>query len=118
MPDEPPERYEAGTLPVPAIAGLAAGIAKVKELGIERIAEHERRLFCLAREGLAAISGVRIYAVTSSPSANICCPSSQWRMSRLVSESIFSSSLLSEEMHRLFFIALYARVRYIAPVSM
>ena len=62
MPDEPPERYEAGTLPAPAIAGLCAGLDVLSGLGAERIAEHEKRLFRHAREGLEGIDGVKLYA--------------------------------------------------------
>lgn len=56
-----PERYEAGTLPLPAIAGLCAGIDTLGSIGIERIAEHEKRLFCRAKEGLSRIDGIKIY---------------------------------------------------------
>lgn len=58
---ELPERYEAGTLPTPAIAGLCEGVRTVRALGIERIAEHERELFRRALIGLSQIEGVRIY---------------------------------------------------------
>ena len=44
MPDEPPERFEGGTLPVAVIAGLSAGIGFVNERGIDAIREHEIRL--------------------------------------------------------------------------
>jgi selenocysteine lyase/cysteine desulfurase len=56
-----PERYESGTLPLPAIAGLSAGIDSLRSIGIERICEHEKRLFCRAREELSRIDGVEIY---------------------------------------------------------
>ena len=61
MPDEPPERYEAGTLPLPAIAGFCEGIKTVEHIGLERIARHEKELFETARAELEAIDGVRIY---------------------------------------------------------
>lgn len=44
MPDYPPERYEAGTLPVPIIAGLRRGIEFVKQKKPEIINEHSKRL--------------------------------------------------------------------------
>ncbi len=62
MPDEAPERYEAGTLPTPAIVGLYEGLKTVRELGEERIDAHERALFGLARERLGNIKGVTLYA--------------------------------------------------------
>ena len=55
-----PERLEAGTLPAPAIVGLSEGARIVEELGIERIAEHERALFRLCRDALERIDGVRV----------------------------------------------------------
>ena len=61
MPDEPPERYEAGTLPLPAIAGFCEGISAVEQIGLDKISAHEAELFCQAREALSEIDGVRIY---------------------------------------------------------
>ncbi len=62
MPFVFPERYEAGTLPTPAIAGLSEGIKIIERLGIDAIAEHERTLFRRAREVLTDIEGVKLYA--------------------------------------------------------
>ncbi len=61
MGDEAPERYEAGTLPTPAIVGLAEGIRCIRELGLGAVREHERALFCMAREKLGNISGVSLH---------------------------------------------------------
>ena len=44
MPEELPERLEAGTCALPAIAGLKAGIEWVEKVGIDHIASHEKRL--------------------------------------------------------------------------
>ena len=62
MPDETPERYEAGTLPMPAIAGLGAAIREISELTPERIHKHETALFSYAADRLSEINGVKIYA--------------------------------------------------------
>lgn len=62
MPDTGPERYEAGTLPVPAIAGLCEGLKAVRKLGERSIEEHERALFRRAREKLSNMERVKIYA--------------------------------------------------------
>ena len=61
MPPLPPERYEAGTLPLPAIAGLSEGIRFVTERGVETIAQHERTLFRRARELLGNTKGITLY---------------------------------------------------------
>ncbi len=62
MPEYSPERYESGTLPIPAIAGLCEGIRIVSGLGEERIEKHEKGLFRQAREELSRIEGVKIFA--------------------------------------------------------
>ena len=56
-----PERFEAGTLPTPAICGLTEGIETVREIGIEKIMEKERKLFAFCREALETVKGVKIY---------------------------------------------------------
>lgn len=61
MPDESPERYEAGTLPTPAIVGLSAGLDAVRRLGEEQIGAHGRCLFREARDRLTCIRGVTVY---------------------------------------------------------
>ena len=48
MPSELPDRLEAGTLPLPAIAGLCSGIKYVSNVGIDRIREHEEKLYDIA----------------------------------------------------------------------
>ena len=44
MPDFLPDRLEAGTHNMPGIAGLLAGIRFVRQVGIDRIAQHEKEL--------------------------------------------------------------------------
>ena len=61
MSAEFPERHEAGTLPTPAIVGLAEGIRVVSSLGLDRIEKHERALFEYTRKRLSEIEGIRIY---------------------------------------------------------
>ena len=43
MPEELPERLEAGTLNVPGIAGLNAGLAWLETMGVEKIGENEKK---------------------------------------------------------------------------
>lgn len=61
MPDTLPERFEAGTLPCPAIAALRAGIDHVCEVGVDEIGAHEEHLHALLCEGLSSINGIRLY---------------------------------------------------------
>lgn len=62
MSDLPPERYESGTLPTPAIVGLLRGIETVSRIGVDKIAAHERHLFEMTRDRLSQIKRVRIFA--------------------------------------------------------
>ena len=54
MPTFLPERLEAGTLAVPAIGALSAGIDFVKSVGIDEIDRHERMLFRRMTRGISA----------------------------------------------------------------
>jgi len=60
MPDYPPERYEAGTLPVPIIAGLRKGIEFVKRKTPTALRKHEQHLCSLLCNKLTAL-GVNVY---------------------------------------------------------
>lgn len=61
MPEFTPERYEVGTLSLPAIAGLHEGIKEVQSRGIDAIAEYERSLYCQLRNGLQNIKHITVY---------------------------------------------------------
>ena len=61
MPAEPPERYEAGTLPLPAIVSMLDGTRFVRALGVDRVAELERGWFFRLRERLENVSGCTVY---------------------------------------------------------
>lgn len=65
MPPMLPERLEAGTLALPAIASLGAGVDYVNSLGIENIAAHEGGLLCRAYEMLASSGRVTLYGQPS-----------------------------------------------------
>ena len=61
MPSEAPERFEAGTLPVPQITGLGEGIRFVKRFGVETIHARECELWRLAETGIRSMPGVRVH---------------------------------------------------------
>jgi selenocysteine lyase/cysteine desulfurase len=70
MPADLPERLEAGTLNVPGIAGLGAGLKYLKQVGLETIhaREHEQMLRCsqgLEKLGLQVFSGPHQAATVS-----------------------------------------------------
>lgn len=62
MSSDAPERYEAGTLQTPAIAGLRAGLEFVESVGVEAIRSHEARLGGSLRDKLMALPKVTVYA--------------------------------------------------------
>ena len=56
-----PRRLEAGTQPVAEIVGLAAAIAYLSALGMDRVREHERALTAHALSRLASVPGLSLY---------------------------------------------------------
>ncbi len=61
MPDVLPDRGEAGTLNVPGIAGLEAGIRRVIQLGPEKIGAHESAL-AAETAGMLERLGMEVYS--------------------------------------------------------
>lgn len=55
MPEDLPDRLEAGTLNVPGIAGLGAGLAWLTRLDDKAVLARERRLLATAAKGLSAL---------------------------------------------------------------
>ncbi len=62
MPDFLPDRLEAGTLNVPGIAGLLAGVRYVRRGGLNKILDHEKHLTQMTIQGLETLPGIRVYA--------------------------------------------------------
>ena len=62
QPDDMPERLESGTLNIPGIAGLSAGIDFVNKTSLEKIYKHELMLCKTLFEELSKIKGVKIYS--------------------------------------------------------
>lgn len=61
QPDFMPDVYESGTLNVAGLAGLGAGVRHLLEVGVDRVAAHERTLVDHFRQEAAAIPGVILY---------------------------------------------------------
>lgn len=64
-PTELPLRHEAGTMNLPGIAGLCAGVDFVKQHGVDALGRHRNRLIAVLRTRLRALSRCRL-----SPLAN------------------------------------------------
>lgn len=56
-----PWRFEAGTPNIAGAAGLAAAIDFLTEIGMENIAEHDRKLAAYAYDRLSEFEGVEVY---------------------------------------------------------
>jgi cysteine desulfurase / selenocysteine lyase len=56
----PPHKFEAGTMPIAQVVGLAAAAGYLSEVGREAIREYEHSLVSRALEALAGIDGLRI----------------------------------------------------------
>ena len=61
MPEYLPERFEAGTLPVPAIASMAAGAEFIFSQGLFPITQKEREMKKILIEGIRSIPGWKVY---------------------------------------------------------
>lgn len=64
MPEETPERFEAGTLPTPQIVGLGEGIRFVQRIGTDAIHARECELWRRAADDMRNMRGVRLYDET------------------------------------------------------
>lgn len=60
MPDFLPDRVEAGTLNVPGIAGLEAGLSYLRQVGIKRILQREKQAAQHCAQGLQKL-GLRVF---------------------------------------------------------
>ena len=72
QPDSLPERLESGTINVPAIIGLSAGIDYVSRLTLDRIYSHELGLCDYLYRELSKIEKVKLY--TPEPAAGSYAP--------------------------------------------
>lgn len=72
QPESLPERLESGTVNVPAIMGISAGIDYVKGIGINKIYSHEMRLIRYLYKELSKIERVQLY--TPEPKDGMYAP--------------------------------------------
>jgi cysteine desulfurase/selenocysteine lyase len=56
-----PDAYESGTLNVAGIAGLAAGVRFLSEIGVDAVTSHEQILVARFRSGASEIPGITVY---------------------------------------------------------
>ena len=63
MPNELPERLEAGTLNTVGLAGLGAALSYLAEHGVAKVRAHEMELTARLLAGLGEIPGLRVHGV-------------------------------------------------------
>jgi cysteine desulfurase family protein (TIGR01976 family) len=64
-PDEPPDRWELGTLPFESLAGVRAAAEYLLELDFDAVHAHEQSLLDAALDGLRGIDGVTVYGAAA-----------------------------------------------------
>ena len=68
MGDSSPERYEGGTLCLPAIVGLTRGIEFIRQIGLDTISAHEKKLWQMTLERLEGMRRIKICDTENSGS--------------------------------------------------
>jgi cysteine desulfurase/selenocysteine lyase len=66
QPDDLPDLFESGTANGVGIAGLGAGLAWLKEFGMNALRSHEIDLTRRLRDGLGNVPGVRLYGAVQA----------------------------------------------------
>ncbi len=61
QPTDTPEGFESGTLNLPGIFGVSAGLDFINKIGVDRIYEHEITLLKYAYERMAKMKGIQLY---------------------------------------------------------
>jgi cysteine desulfurase family protein (TIGR01976 family) len=64
-PDEAPDRWELGTLPFEALAGVRAAAEYMLELDLEAVRAHEDALLAAALDGLGSMAHVTLYGAAA-----------------------------------------------------
>lgn len=71
QPDDMPERLESGTINVPGIVGLSAGVDFIRNIGVERIYAHELKLMQQFYDGACKIKGLKLYSERPEAGENV-----------------------------------------------
>ncbi|MBP3495411.1 MAG: aminotransferase class V-fold PLP-dependent enzyme [Clostridia bacterium] len=67
MPNFLPERFEAGTLSTPCIAGLCESLKWLKKIGVENVKRHEEELYTLLVDLFCENNDVSLYLMNDYP---------------------------------------------------
>lgn len=86
QPGDPPERYESGTLNVPGILGLKAGMEFVKRMGTKNIYKKELEMIRMLYDSLKKLPWVELY--TERPEAPYYVPVLSFNIEGVPSEAV------------------------------
>lgn len=89
QPEILPDKFESGTLNLPGIVGLEAGIKFVNGKGLDRIIKHEMMLISHLYDELSKIGGVTLY--TNRPEISTHVPLLSFNIEGLDSETLAST---------------------------
>ena len=93
QPKDYPERFESGTVNVPGIMGISAGVDFVRKKGIDNIYRHELGLMTYIYDRLKSIKGVVLY--TERPTVGRFVPTLSFNISGM--DSTTAAALLAKE---------------------
>ena len=65
-----PDKFESGTLNLPGIISIGAGVSFIKEMGLAKLRKHEENLTRIFLEGVKNIAGATIYG-HGSPATSV-----------------------------------------------
>ena len=86
QPKDYPERFESGTINVPGIMGVSAGVDFVRKKGIDNIYRHELELMAYIYDRLKSITGVVLY--TERPTIGRFVPTLSFNISGMDSTTV------------------------------
>jgi len=93
QPSKMPNKLESGTLNVPGLAGLAAGVRFMMEQGVDAIEAHEAALANRLIDGLSQIKGIALVGPGNAPDrsgvVSICFEQTDPAQAALVLDSAF-----------------------------
>lgn len=98
QPEQMPDKYESGTLNVPGLAGLAAGIDFLLKEGMDAIQEKEKKLTQQLVEGLSTIEGVTLYGpsgINRGPVVSINIEGTEPQDAALLLDQVFGIAVRS-----------------------
>ena len=71
QPDVIPDKYESGTLNLPGIVSVSAGLSFIKEIGLSSLRAHEENLTRMFLECVRSIKGVTVYGHNGPATATV-----------------------------------------------